>query len=470
MSDWEEIFEEYRNGALENKIHELEELYKNAKASKEQYNELIKCKRIKNNLDKEGNILDKIGNILEYKKELEVYLEEINLELHNRKKQKGINIEIQNLDNKMKVIEAEYARIEQQLKNPNLDAVERHKLETKKQKVLSLKNENNRQYGKRKSELEGYLNENSEKTDEELNALALKVSSRISKCNIIGRNLLNGKSWDYIECRLDNFKEPTKYTGRRKIKKELNKQEANEQEVNEQKANGQKLNEQKANGQKLNEQKANGQKLNEQEANGQEVNRQEANEQEVNRQEANEQEANEQKHPTLAKIANVFRNLKHRIKSLFTRRQGIEEYLNELQLNELQGEMNGNYDGELEEDIPEEDRKGIEKMIEEEKAKKIKEEEEAKKIKEREKAKKTEKRLGLDKDDEDFKTYIREIANEGMNGVAAKRTKAAEEKLAAMRAANRAAEAEKFNGKGSFKNRDYGAQSDYRQQNNEEIR
>lgn len=210
--------EEY-NKVKENILLGFDDLQNKIKAktaTKEEYDEYQRLSRAKENLPK-------IENLFKYKEKLETFLDDVDEELAKRENLKAVNKEIEKLDKKMSEIEKESMEIESNLKDPNLKEEKKEELKSKKDKLMAERDENNKNYSKKQEELKSYLGKDNglnEKTDKELNALALNVSSRISKCNMATKNLLRGKSWDAIDCKLENWNEPKKYTGRKK--QELN--------------------------------------------------------------------------------------------------------------------------------------------------------------------------------------------------------------------------------------------------------
>ncbi len=396
MNKWENKYEAYKNGGLDMEIEELRKAYDESHMNKEEYNNLVKYERIRDNLPK-------VENLLEYRRELEKFLNSVDDELYRRERLTEITKEAEKLDESMKKIEEEYSNVEAQLKDKNLSQKEREELNGKKLEILYRRDENNKNYAKGQEELNSFLGEDnkfSDKSDEQLKGLALETSSRISKCNMAGRNLIEGKSWDYVEHVLNDWKEQTKYTGRRKIAEEAKKAKENKElEKGQKKFTDKNINDLEDPYMLLNNY-----------------------EYDEDLGEADNKLATRPKHPILTRIKNLFKNLKNK---LFSREKDADNENEEK--SEKEGENN--------------------------------------------KKEYSDKDLGLDKD---FRTYIRDLADKGMEGLSdeekAEKRKAAEEKLAAMRKSNREAEAAKFNGKGSFKKRDYAAQSDYRQQNNGETR
>lgn len=438
MSKWEEKYEEYKSGLLDTKISELKLLVDNKTAKQEDYDELKKYGRIKENLSK-------VENLLEYRDKLEKFLDNVDTEINRRETLKNNDKQIKELDRKIKKLQEEYVKVEQQLKDSNIKEEQKLKLEAKKSELLSNINENNSNFAKKQEELKSYLNTDSElkdKSPKQLNAVALKVSSRISKCNMAAKNLVDGKSWDFIEYRLDNWKEPTKYVSKRKIAKEA--REMNKQEVPNIKGieseNTKEKDSVEENVKEMEEQLR--RMENPQNEIPKEVNEEKFTDKDIEEiSEKIEEDLGEDnkpaltfmdRHPRIAKILNFFRRFRNNESE---NEKYVREYYDRIE--------------------PQETNKDEKPAINE----KPKEEE---KIEEKVEEKISEKDLGLDKD---FRTQMRELAEKGMEGLSeeekAERRKAAEEKLAKFRAENRAREAKKFG-------QEYADRSDFRQTNNED--
>lgn len=444
MLDWEEKYEEYKIGLLDDKIEKLREKVESKKATKDEYKELKKCEREKESIKARPHQLE---NISEYKNKLEVFLDSVDAELERRENLKNINKEIKQLNDKMEEIQEECMEIEKQLKDSNLKGEDRKELEDEKQKLLSDKKENNIKFIEKQEELKGFLNTKSElsnKSNRELYDLALNVSSRISKCNIIGSNLISGKSWDNIEYRLDNLKEKTKYTRRETAKKI--KVEKPQNIINSKKAENQDINNTEPKEESKDdftdediEKMGEAIKKDVDNLKGKGTNN-------LPYYNNNYKRSFRYRHPIVAKLMDLFKAINDRVKLGNKDYKRYQEYNSEHErLKKIQDEI---YAKSIKgTDVDEKDEK-------KKKSSDISKQENIEKV--------SEKDLGLDKD---FRAQIRELAEKGMEGLSEKaaKRKAAEEKLAKFRASNREEEARKFGA-------EYAKQSNFRQKEDDDER
>lgn len=228
MKNWEKIYEQLRNGEVDKELESIKEKMDKKTATKEEYEKYKKMSRAKDNVRQ-------IENVIEYKDKLEQFLEDIDNEFEIREELKGLNKEQEKLEDDLNRLQKEYDDIQKELKSNSLKNEEKNELTEKLQKVRTSIDDNNRLFAENQKGFEKISSnrneELEEKSDNELNSLALNVSSSISKCNMVARNLVDGNSWDAIDYKLSKWKENTKYTKRKEAKSEINKDKTHENTI-----------------------------------------------------------------------------------------------------------------------------------------------------------------------------------------------------------------------------------------------
>lgn len=356
-------------------------------------------------LSKSKNNLGKVENVLEYREKLKEELNELKQEVETRKDAILANQESKKLEEELVKITEEIIKTEKELKDPEIKEDRKNELLAKREKLYGKRDENNSRYAKAQKALEGEFSREGELKNlskKEIEDKALLLKTRMSKCNMVAKNLLNGASWDTIDLKLDNWDK--KYT---KKKDEKQAEKAKIENGNSGKEEQQQLETDELFANVFPEDKP-------EDFDDRDI-ISDSNAEEYNK---NKQLMFEKKHPRLAKI-----------KRWFNRILGKEEKM-----------------------LPEpEEKQELGK---------------SEKIKAASALNKTEESKEQD-EDKSFREYIKAVAEKGMDGVSmeekvAKQEKA-ERKLAEMRKANRAAEAEKFG-------QDYAEKSDYRNKDDGEER
>ena len=210
MEEWEEKLEGYKKDDFKKRIQELEEKYNaegKSKATKEEYFELEKLKKIEANLPK-------VEHLLEYKKVLNSDLKKITEELNRRAILQKANRDIQKMDKKMAELDSKQAKIEEQLNDKDLDKDIRQVLVNKKAQILKDKDANNIEYSKKQQLLQNGLSASDEfkdKTNSELKAMKEEIgNNKIKQLDVAAEVLLDGGSWEQIEYKLKQTKDEKK--------------------------------------------------------------------------------------------------------------------------------------------------------------------------------------------------------------------------------------------------------------------
>lgn len=232
MNKWEEKYNEFKAGKLDEELKALQELVDSKSATKEQYEEYKKYSVIKDNMRRIENILeyrdfqkkkiDKIDEILE--KRNFANNERNRLESNLDKAQENIT----GLEVEMISLNEERENLIKKLKSKNLSDESKSEINEKILGIQNKINENNKKYVAKSQELkttEEKLNDfkSEDETfakyeESDIKSVKMQLSQRISKCNMVARNLFEGRSWDYIDLKLDNWKD-RKFTSKTELSK-----------------------------------------------------------------------------------------------------------------------------------------------------------------------------------------------------------------------------------------------------------
>lgn len=201
MRKWEEKYKELQSGKLDTRIGELQQKFDNKSITREELKEFEKAKKIKENMSK-------IENIAEYKEKLEGQLKELEAEQDRRKSLVDLEKEAKKLDGELSRLNFDRAVAERELKTPDLSDNKRAEIEARLAGVKEKMNKNQEAFSKNQltiaatSKAGGKL---AELPDEELQAKRTNISTKISKCHMICRNLIEGYSWDSIDMQLEQW-------------------------------------------------------------------------------------------------------------------------------------------------------------------------------------------------------------------------------------------------------------------------
>lgn len=202
MKNFNEIYSNIKNGNLDTILKDLQTKIDERSASKEEFQKMDMYTNIKNNVSK-------IDNILEFKAKLEKERTNIDSEIAKIKSIPNLEDKINELNVQMQALQTEKQTIQETLSKTDLKDEERAKLEQRVGKIdLELaKNNNEFSINQKKMAFAKSSKEHSIEDISELENKKMEISSQISKCNMIVNNLIQGKSWDYVEMKLDNWKD-----------------------------------------------------------------------------------------------------------------------------------------------------------------------------------------------------------------------------------------------------------------------
>ena len=88
---WEVEYEKFASDDIENDIKDYEDLEKENKLKKEQYNKLKKLRAVKNNIPKVKNILELRDKLVAERKEIIAEIEKIKAEIEKRENAEKAN-------------------------------------------------------------------------------------------------------------------------------------------------------------------------------------------------------------------------------------------------------------------------------------------------------------------------------------------------------------------------------------------
>ena len=201
MRKWEEKYKELQSGKLDTRIGELQQKFDNKSITREELKEFEKAKKIKENMSK-------IENIAEYKEKLEGQLKELKAEQDRRKSLVDLEKEAKKLDGELSRLNFDRAVAERELKTPDLSDNKRAEIQARLASVKEKMNKNQEAFSKNQltiaatSKAGGKL---AELPDEELQAKRTNISTKISKCHMICGKLVEGYSWDSIDMKLEQW-------------------------------------------------------------------------------------------------------------------------------------------------------------------------------------------------------------------------------------------------------------------------
>ena len=202
MKNFNEIYSNIKKGNLDTILKDLQTKIDERSASKEEFKKMEMYTNIKNNVSK-------IDNILEFKAKLEKEKTNIDAEIAKIKSIPKLEDRINELNIQMQALQTEKQTIQETLSKKDLKDEERAELEARVGKIdLELaKNNNEFSINQKKMASAESSKEHSIEDISELENRKIEISSQISKCNMIVNNLIQGKSWDYVEMKLDNWKD-----------------------------------------------------------------------------------------------------------------------------------------------------------------------------------------------------------------------------------------------------------------------
>lgn len=234
MRKWEQKYEEFSNSKeLEEKMAILEDKINGKVAFKEEYEEFKKLSAIKENLPK-------VKNILQLREKLENENKEINEEIKKREARVQLNKKIEKLEEKLKEHEAEWDKITKELKG-ELSEEEKTSKKTRLKQIETLKQKNNVEFGNCQDQLKLDAEEIAKSkfkdiSTDELKEQAYQGKMKVSKCNLACNKLMQGYSWDSVEVALDKFKDE-RFTAKGKEAEKMRQNRAAAKSENEKEQN-----------------------------------------------------------------------------------------------------------------------------------------------------------------------------------------------------------------------------------------
>lgn len=200
MSKWEDKYNQYKDGGIDNVISELTSKGISTKEEKKEYRKLTKIKEK----------MSQIENIIEYREKLKAELAEFKKEDSAREKLDKASKRREELSKEIEGYQKRYEEIVKELRNSKLEPDEKSKLEDEKNKINTKMPKAQDEMDKQEEILKSGLGKKREKVDlskEEIEAKKIETQTKISKCNLVAKNLLNGLNWEQIDIKLDNWKD-----------------------------------------------------------------------------------------------------------------------------------------------------------------------------------------------------------------------------------------------------------------------
>lgn len=204
---WEVEYEKFASNDIENDIKDYEDLEKENKLTKEQYNKLKKLRAVKNNIPK-------VKNILELRDKLGAERKEIIAEIEKREKKddkasKESTERKNELEKERIELEKEYNELCEKLNATDLDKKGKEELKAKIKENQAKRQENNKKYNEMTAKEVKSETTNDKFKKESLESLKAKkqeISEKIGKCNLACNILMQGRDWKSVEVELEKFK------------------------------------------------------------------------------------------------------------------------------------------------------------------------------------------------------------------------------------------------------------------------
>ena len=233
MSKWEDKYEQYKDGGIdniiknktaqikrtENRINKENERrdFKNSEEYGKQQNKMKELEEKKQKTVEEKEKLEKvkermpqITNVIEYRNKLKDELKDLKQELKARGNLEESKQKIHEAEKQIAEFQNEYEELSKQLRDPNLKPEKRAEIEGKQKEI----NEKMAKAQDDRQETEENLNKDlkqerklSNLSNQELEEKIFNTQTRISKCNLVAHNLLNGLSWEEIDMKLEDWKD-----------------------------------------------------------------------------------------------------------------------------------------------------------------------------------------------------------------------------------------------------------------------
>ena len=223
LRKWEEEYMQYKNGEKHKEMQEIQTKLNNKLATKEEYDKLMKMRKIEANIDKVSNIIELKQKLEEERKQIkeeEAKRESKNKNLEEQnQKDEAIYKEAQEINLELSSIETDKEKVKEELKNKNISDEERENLNKKLVELDNKLQENNIKYTKNFEAIKNIEKRVPEKqpvmrsnkfsgiSNEELDKKKFELSTKISKCNMVAGNLMKGMNWDAIDVKLEKWQD-----------------------------------------------------------------------------------------------------------------------------------------------------------------------------------------------------------------------------------------------------------------------
>ena len=202
---YKEIYSKYKSGGMDTRLGELKVKLENKTINSEEYKEMQKIEKVKQNIVKVDNVI-KLKEVLDTEaKKIEKQLQTA-LDLKPAVDFKQLNANTKKLEKELETLYSKKAELKEKIKNASEE--EKSKLESKLSEVDKKIDENNAKFAKNEQDKQKFSQEeiqNINKLESKFNDL----KNKSARCDIAILNLLKGYSWNTIEIQQDKFQNRT---------------------------------------------------------------------------------------------------------------------------------------------------------------------------------------------------------------------------------------------------------------------
>ncbi len=193
---WEKEYLEYAMGIKNEIIEQLKEKMDAKTINKDEFKEYQKMEKVKGNVSKVANVIELRDNIQEKQDKLREEIEK--RDTQNKATEKN-TAEQAKLDKELEKLKEEEIAIRSQLKNKDLKPEDRAKLQDKQKENLSKLNENSIKFAKLAVKSEPKVDkEFADMSLADLKAYSFVLGTKLSKCYMAGKQLMEGRDFDNI--------------------------------------------------------------------------------------------------------------------------------------------------------------------------------------------------------------------------------------------------------------------------------
>lgn len=198
MSKWEDKYNEYKDGGIDNVINEFVSKGVTTKERKKEYDKLVKIK----------GKMPQVANVIEKRDKLQEEVKQLKAELETRRTLTEASKKVELLGKEIDRLQEQSEKIDKQLKNPKLTDEKRAELQAEQDKIGPKMAKVQDEIGKNEGILNsavGIKREFREIPTEDLQKQIEDKDEKRKMCNTAARMLIEGKNWELIGEKLDNW-------------------------------------------------------------------------------------------------------------------------------------------------------------------------------------------------------------------------------------------------------------------------